>query len=75
MTDTTEPVTTGNDGLEWPHTFDGMAWAIEFNKRFPSVPVEDALGWFANAIMRGWDAHAQKHHATHKTAEQEVDRG
>ena len=56
-----EPVATGNDGLEWPHTFDGMAWAIEFNKQFPSVTVDDALGWFCNAIMRGWDTYAQKH--------------
>ena len=38
-----------------------MAWAIEFNKRFPSVPVDEALTWFCNAIMRGYDSYAAKH--------------
>lgn len=50
----------GNDGLVWPHTFDAQAWAIQFNKRFPTVSVDDALGWFANAIMRGHDTALQK---------------
>lgn len=45
----------GHDGLPFPQTFDGLAWAVEFNKRFPSVAVDDALGWFCNAIMRGHD--------------------
>ena len=49
----------GHDGLEWPQTMDGMAWAVEFNKRFPGVPVDDALGWFCNAIMRGYDTASQ----------------
>lgn len=50
----------GNDGREWPQTFDGMAWATAFNRQFPSVSVDDALSWFCNAIMRGYDTHAQK---------------
>ena len=47
--------TVGQDGKAWPQTFDGQAWAIEFNKRFPSVPTGDALGWMANSLMRGFD--------------------
>lgn len=34
---------------------DGMAWATEFCKRFPSVAVDDALGWFCNAIETAHD--------------------
>jgi hypothetical protein len=52
--------TIGQDGKAWPQTFDGMAWAIEFNKRFEGVPTGDALGWMANALMRGFDeAHSR----------------
>jgi hypothetical protein len=40
---------------QWPHTMDAMVWADEFCKRFPPVSREDALGWFANAIMAGYD--------------------
>lgn len=40
---------------EWPHTLDARVWAVKFNERFPSVSVDDALGWFANAIMAGYD--------------------
>lgn len=34
---------------------DGMKWSEEFCKRFPTVDVSDALGWFCNAIMAGFD--------------------
>ena len=41
---------------DWPLTsFDAMDWAKEFNKRHPSVSVEDALAWFAPALMCGFD--------------------
>jgi len=41
---------------DWPYpSFDAMDWAKEFNKRFPMVSVDDALPWFANALMRGFD--------------------
>lgn len=41
---------------DWPlPSFDAMDWAKAFNKRFPAVPVDDALCWFANALMRGYD--------------------
>lgn len=33
---------------------DGMAWATEFCKRFP-ISVDDALGWFCNAIETAHD--------------------
>lgn len=49
-----EPI-LGHDGKAWPQTMDGMVWAREFNRRFPGVPVDDALSWFCNAIMRGYD--------------------
>jgi hypothetical protein len=52
--------TIGQDGKAWPQTFDGHAWAIEFNKRFTTVPTGDALGWMANSLMRGFDeAHSR----------------
>lgn len=34
---------------------DGEKWAKEFSTRFPSVSEDDALGWFCNAIMAGYD--------------------
>jgi hypothetical protein len=40
---------------EWPHTMDAKVWAEKFCERFPTVSVDDALGWFANAIMAGYD--------------------
>lgn len=41
---------------DWPlPSFDAMDWAKAFNKRHPSVSVEDALCWFASALMRGFD--------------------
>lgn len=46
---------------DWPlPSFDAMDWAKAFNKRFPEVSVDDALGWFANALMRGFDEHAAR---------------
>jgi hypothetical protein len=34
---------------------DGHKWATEFCSRFPAVPLDDALGWFCNAIENAWD--------------------
>lgn len=45
----------GHDGKPWPDTFDGYIWAKEFCNRFPSIEVDDAISWFCNAIMRGYD--------------------
>lgn len=41
---------------DWPlPSFDARDWAEAFCKVFPSVSEDDALGWFANALMRGYD--------------------
>lgn len=41
---------------DWPlPSFDARDWAKAFCKRFPSVPEDDAIAWFANALMRGYD--------------------
>jgi len=34
---------------------DGKLWADELHKRFPAVPLDDALGWCCNMIMAGYD--------------------
>jgi hypothetical protein len=39
---------------------DGEKWAAEFVKQYPTVPEDEALGWFCNAIMAGWDASAAR---------------
>jgi hypothetical protein len=57
----------GHDGKAWPETFDGMVWAQEFNRRFPAVPVDDAIGWMANAIMRGYDERSWKREEAHSS--------
>jgi hypothetical protein len=36
-------------------TMDASVWAYEFCKRNPAVDEGTALGWFANAIMVGFD--------------------
>lgn len=40
---------------EWPHTMDAAIWAEKFCARFPDFDEGDALAWFANAIMAGYD--------------------
>ena len=42
---------------KWPHTTDATVWASEFVKRFPGsgLSEDDMPGWFANAIMAGYD--------------------
>jgi len=51
---------TGNDGKEWPATWDATIWArafVDHVRRRPSIPLSEStmLGWFANAIMVGYD--------------------
>ena len=57
-------VAKGVSEQKWPHTMDAVVWAAEWLKHLPSDPdaiVELAtdesamLGWFANAIMAGYD--------------------
>ena len=37
------------------HSFDAKVWANEFCRMFPNMEKETMLGWFANAIMAGYD--------------------
>lgn len=51
----------GHDGETIPCTMDGQVWAKEFMAsvmRNPRLVVDEdvMLGWFANAIMAGYDA-------------------
>jgi len=44
------------DDPNWPlPSFDARDWAEAFHKMYPSVPEDEALTWFANALMRGYD--------------------
>jgi len=51
------PPLIGHDGKPWPQTFDGATWAQEFLRHFPVGGYDEAdlIGWFANAIMVGYD--------------------
>jgi len=41
----------------WPHTMDATIWAREFMERTKgNITQEDMIGWFANAIMAGYDS-------------------
>lgn len=40
---------------EWPHTMDAHVWAEKFCEVYPVFDKGDAIGWFANAIMAGYD--------------------
>jgi len=39
----------------WPNTIDAQEWATEFCKRNSASDHGTILGWFANAIMAGYD--------------------
>lgn len=46
---------------EFPHTMDAHVWAkkwMETIQEHPDIPTDEGtmIGWFANAIMAGWDA-------------------
>jgi hypothetical protein len=38
-----------------PLGIDGKLWAEAFCELHPTVDLSDALGWFCNAIMAGFD--------------------
>lgn len=41
---------------DWPlPSFDAQEWAKAFCKVFPGCDEETVVGWFANALMRGYD--------------------
>jgi hypothetical protein len=47
---------------DWPlPSFDAMDWAKAFSKRHPTVSADDALTWFAAALMRGFDEANARH--------------
>lgn len=55
----------GNDGKKWPETFDAAAWADAWLltlKEHPGIADDrqTMIGWFANAIMRGYDQKANE---------------
>jgi len=55
-----ETAEIGSDGKEWLHTFDATAWAREFikiSRQKPEIVTDEGcmIGWFANAIMCGYD--------------------
>lgn len=46
-------------------SFDARVWATAFVQTVrenPSIATDEdtMLGWFANALMRGWDEHARR---------------
>ena len=46
---------TGQDSKPWPQTTDAHAWATEFCRLNSASDHGTMLGWFANAIMIGYD--------------------
>lgn len=58
--------TRPEDRPDWPlPSFDARDWAKAFMKANPraivgDVTEEDMIGWFANALMRGYDEHASR---------------
>lgn len=69
------------DRLDWPlPSFDAQEWAKAFCRRFTVVertPQSDfdgdlglMTGWFANALMRGYDEHARQL-STHEALKEE----
>lgn len=51
----------GSDGKTWPQTFDADIWAKEFVARNPDADLDKMRGWFANAIMLGYDTYRWRH--------------
>lgn len=55
QSDSTDGLGVGHDGKPWPQTMDAKIWADEFCKRNSASDHGTMLGWFANAIMIGYD--------------------
>lgn len=50
----------GNDGNRWPQTMDAVTWMkawLLIIGEHPGIPQDEGtmIGWFANAIMAGFD--------------------
>ena len=48
------------DNVNLADCFDAQVWAEEFCKRFNNMDKDVMIGWFANAIMAGYDNNARK---------------
>ena len=51
---------------DWPlPSFDARDWAVAFLRAYPNTGLDEEtmLGWFANALMRGYDEHAKRDEA------------
>jgi hypothetical protein len=49
------------DDPNWPlPSFDARDWAEAFCKRHPDIDEAVMIGWFANALMRGFDEHGMR---------------
>ncbi|HEX8874112.1 MAG TPA: hypothetical protein VF780_05750 [Nitrosospira sp.] len=57
---------------QWPHTMDAQIWAEEFVKNFPSIELDAARAWFANAIMAGYDTAMMRKPEALKSAKDRV---
>lgn len=44
------------DDPNWPvPSFDARDWAEAFCRQYPAIGEDVMIGWFANALMRGFD--------------------
>lgn len=50
----------GVTNQSWPHTMDAQIWAEKFCEQFPLMDKATMIGWFANAIMAGFDTASLK---------------
>ena len=51
---------------DWPlPSFKATDWASAFCKMYPSIPEDVMIGWFANALMRGYDQRAAEENMSH----------
>lgn len=78
-------VAKGISEQRWPHTMDAAKWAKEFVKSYhpvgkdlsrPAMNTREAeelmLGWFANAIMAGYDTAQARSAASEKQAHEDT---
>ena len=61
---------TDDEGTRWDRTMDAALWAAAFCLICPEMASREdvMIGWFANAIMAGWDHHGWKIDAERKPA-------
>lgn len=64
---------------KWPHSMDAAVWAKEFMERVPlysraGLDEGDLIGWFANAIMAGYDTANSRQYVGREAAPPEATR-